>query len=572
MAQERRVAKNLELRDQPGESASYMELQDTGETLADHWRLQEDDAATDWQPVEYSRPPRTRPNWVLPSLIGVALVAVVSYMAWIGISRFGPRLAFWQTQDVPPGEVALDESGSNVPEGAVDAETAGEGATDSESTGDPSGEPADASAGVGAQAPDAPTAVPTPTPTIEAAPTPTVPLIEQEIATINNQYGVNARQEPTLDADVLRILEQGETVVVLDERPGEAIDGNWLQVQLSEGALAWISSDFVERSTQLVTPEPGTVAATSPPAEDPAPEDSDTTDADAPVADGPATPIQITINSPNGLNARTAPTPDAEIVATLADAASFAAIQRTADNQWVQIELLDGSTAWVFTDFVTADADLSTLPVASEQALADAPDAAPAEPETTAAPTPAESEQTIPEGTIAVVVSSTFGVNARIAPEPTANVLSVLPNNSEAIASGRTEDATWLQVLLDADRTGWINIDSIVPDANVLRLPVVASATVGEEPTPGDDDEAAAPTPDGATATVASLIGTNARNAPNTTEPPIRAVPSGTVLPVLGRSADSEWVQVELDDGTVAWVFTNNVELSVDVESLPVTE
>ena len=93
MAQERRVARNLELQDGPGSSAPYMELQDTGKELADQWQLRDDVDVTNWQPIEYERPTPPKTNWILPSLVGVMLLAVLSYVGWIGYNRFGSGTA-----------------------------------------------------------------------------------------------------------------------------------------------------------------------------------------------------------------------------------------------------------------------------------------------------------------------------------------------------------------------------------------------------------------------------------------------------------------------------------------------
>jgi uncharacterized protein YgiM (DUF1202 family) len=527
-----------------------MELQDASGKMADHWRLQEDDAATDWQPVEYSRPPRSRPNWILPSLIGVALVAVVGYLVWFGINRFGPELAFWSQ----PSPAATEEVISGT-EGV--GEDAGEGAGQ-----ETEGTPAEDPDAVAAQ-PQTPEVVASPTPQApptptSAPPTPTPVMVEERIATIRNQYGVNARQEPTLDAEVLRILEQGETVVVLDERADPQIEGTWLQVQLSEGAIAWISSDFVDISTQLVEAEPGEDTSPAPP--------SESGEVAGVGATAPVT-ASVTISSPAGLNARTSPSPTADIVATLANGASFTALQLSEDGQWVQVELEDGSQAWVFREFAISDDDLSLLPAAGAESVAATTEITTTE-AATATETITEPVTDTPDAAsdeFTVVVSSTFGVNARATADPTANVLRVLPNNAEVPVTGRTADARWLQVELDDGRAAWVLTSSVLIDGDVQSLPVV-------EPPGLPPTEDAPETTGEATATVTSLIGTNARAAPNTSQPTIQAIPNGAVLPVLGRSADGQWVQVTLDDGTVAWLFTNNVQLNVALESLDVTE
>ncbi|MCB0099579.1 MAG: hypothetical protein KDE46_27790, partial [Caldilineaceae bacterium] len=66
-----------------------MQLQDTGQGAGDQWQLRDDADVSNWQPIEYERPTPPRTNWILPSLVGVMLLAVLSYVGWVGFSRFG---------------------------------------------------------------------------------------------------------------------------------------------------------------------------------------------------------------------------------------------------------------------------------------------------------------------------------------------------------------------------------------------------------------------------------------------------------------------------------------------------
>ena len=45
---------------------------------------------------------------------------------------------------------------------------------------------------------------------------------------------------------------------------------------------------------------------------------------------------------------------------------------------------------------------------------------------------------------------------------------------------------------------------------------------------------------------------------------------AGQQMAVLGRSEDSAWLQVTLDDGSTGWVAADQVDVSVDVATLPV--
>lgn len=607
MAQERRVAKNLQLQDEPGSSAPYMELQDTGQGVADQWQLRDDVDVTNWQPIEYQRstPPKT--NWILPSLVGVMLLAVLSYVGWVGYMRFGPG----STAAVPGLATATT---------AVDAAVGEQGG---EETAGQTEEPIEGVAAVQQE-----TATPTPEPTLpaavpvatEPAPEPTVVLVDQRIATITNQYGVNARLEPNTTSDVLRVLEQGETAIVVDELT-DADGVNWLQVQISEGALVWISAEFAEITTRQVAAEPGSVAA--------APSVTTTVETEVPAA--PGVDVSITISSPFGLNARALPNPDAEIITLLDNAQTLPAIARSQDNTWVQVQLEDGTLAWVFLELVTTQGDLTSLPVLSgDEAAISAPTnvltGTQAVTETVVPPSTGVITETAPAtgaplGTT-VVVSSTLGVNARSTASTEAEVLTLLPAGTELEAIGQNADGSWIQVALDDGTLAWIfaaalqvgpgvaNLPQAVPPAvgaEAERLPSIES-TVGVtttaplvETAPVTTTESVSPTipivptapvtateaitetgaittpadappaPEGATATVTGLIGTSVRPAPNTTQPAIQTLASGTVLPLLGRTEDGQWVQVQLADGSLAWAFARNVSLNVNIDELPIT-
>ncbi|MBL8057258.1 MAG: SH3 domain-containing protein [Anaerolineales bacterium] len=52
----------------------------------------------------------------------------------------------------------------------------------------------------------------------------------------------------------------------------------------------------------------------------------------------------------------------------------------------------------------------------------------------------------------------------------------------------------------------------------------------------------------------------------------LRVLPQGQSLRVLGRSADSQWLEVRLPSGAGGWVFARYVKTTVEVARLPITE
>jgi uncharacterized protein YgiM (DUF1202 family) len=47
-------------------------------------------------------------------------------------------------------------------------------------------------------------------------------------------------------------------------------------------------------------------------------------------------------------------------------------------------------------------------------------------------------------------------------------------------------------------------------------------------------------------------------------------VPNGAVLPAVGRSADSQWIQVRLPDGRLAWMARTVINVSDNIDTAPV--
>jgi uncharacterized hydrophobic protein (TIGR00271 family) len=86
-----------------------------------------------------------------------------------------------------------------------------------------------------------PTETPTATPTETATPTytPTPPT-----ALVDYLFGLNIREEPGTDADVIGFLQDGSIVVLLEGR--ETVDGlDWQQVAF-DGQVGWVSDEFLQ--------------------------------------------------------------------------------------------------------------------------------------------------------------------------------------------------------------------------------------------------------------------------------------------------------------------------------------
>jgi uncharacterized protein YraI len=73
-------------------------------------------------------------------------------------------------------------------------------------------------------------------------------------------------------------------------------------------------------------------------------------------------------------------------------------------------------------------------------------------------------------------------------------------------------------------------------------------------------------------ATVGSRVAAlNLRSGPDTTFPIITALRAGTVVALIGRTADNGWVQVRTADGTTGWLSAPFVIPTVPLSSVPIT-
>jgi len=536
--------KNWQLED-GGEPLEQWKLQDTEQELG-HMQLQPTGATPkDWQPVEYQRAPgKSGRNWILPSIVIVALLVALGYVGYVSLSRFD-----------------------------IGALTGGAGAGDATP-------PAEATAPVAAVvAPtEAPTAAPPPT---DAPPTPTLPptpepsptpaLISVRFGTVNDSAGVNARREPATTAEIIRLLNNAERVTVVRQ------DGEWLQVILADNQAAWVSAQFIDQAVgeQKTLEEWNAilVAAGLPPVTlEAAPDAAAVAATAAPIG----LPVNVTVIGDPGATVRLEPATEAQVVGDALLSTVLVATGRTDAADWLLVTLPDGRRGWILSGLIQADGDATTLPVQpadfllaegvlTEVTPAPAAGAAPVLVVSGVAPI-APFTSTIPSTGQAIAISDTLGVNARTAPTLTGTILSVLPNGAVLPVLGRAPDNLWVQVELPDKQLAWVFRDAVNVSTNIDDAPVVGGEGEVAAPT-----AAPTPAPDGAaTATVISLLGSNVRTQPGNDSEPVETASRGAVFPVTGRSADSAWLQVQLADGRAGWILADTTELSVDIATLPV--
>lgn len=314
-----------------------------------------------------------------------------------------------------------------------------------------------------------------------------------------------------------------------------------------------------------------------------------------------------TVNSPFGVNARFAPNTDAAIIRILENGETLFVFSQ--QGEWIEVFVADtpltegqpmsGTVGFAATEFFTVGAQEITQGL-RDQVLAYTGKLPTPTPEPTVAvvaPPPGDSAPVTGTGVttpaaplLTVTINSINGVNVRRAPvtEET-NIIRLLENGTVLPATGRSADNLWIQVTLPDALSGWIAAEFLVPSADITTLPVVDGNAVAPVLTPATPG--AAPV-DGAVVITSGIVppppytnvvpadnvpaiivtvvdGVNARTTPALEGDVETVVPQGAVLPATGRSADGQWVQVELPTGVLAWIFRDTVNATPAVGALP---
>ncbi|CAN5552708.1 hypothetical protein BH10CHL1_BH10CHL1_24060 [soil metagenome] len=479
MMSDQNVANNWRL-EETGETQDRWKLQEAEQGLAAQWQLQDEPRTeASWQPVDYTRERPGPGNWVLPALVVIALIAVVGYIAWIGLTRFN-LLTPVSTTDVSqtPVSIATSAADANTPDATALAANIAVTQTTAPT--------------VAPTEPPAATAIIVPTP----APTPTVARVEQEFISVSDPAGVNARSEPNATSAVVKLLEPGQRVLAVTE------EQDWIQVALARNSLAWVKAEFVDRSSQLVSLEEANqrrVELGLPPlASSPAPGAAtepltgtttstltagvtntagitNVTSTTSPTTTGilVSTPLTATINITTGLNARTVPTTTGTPIKLLNNGARYKVTGRSADNQWLQITLEDGASAWVFAEYVNVNGNTNTLPVPSNSATLTTTRAITTSAIAILTTTTPVSGTNGAVGEATLTVSSLSGANARPTPDRTAESLTLFPFEAALPVVGRSADNQWLQVRLNDGKLGWMLMSAVKLSVDIATLPVV---------------------------------------------------------------------------------------------------
>ncbi|MEZ4669487.1 MAG: SH3 domain-containing protein [Anaerolineae bacterium] len=176
--------------------------------------------------------------------------------------------------------------------------------------------------------------------------------------------------------------------------------------------------------------------------------------------------------------------------------------------------------------------------------------------------------QPVPTGSVQIVVNRD-NVNIRMAPALGAELAGSVNAGYATSANGRSPDNQWLRIDY-VGQEAWVGVPVVsVLSGDINSLPIGDPRTIPyggfESPRSGPSD-ASSPV-----SGRLAISGLRLRAGPSTAYPVLANPPRYTVFPILGRTANNVWVQVNFE-GTLGWVRTEWVEIqnAASVLDLPI--
>jgi uncharacterized protein YgiM (DUF1202 family) len=237
------------------------------------------------------------------------------------------------------------------------------------------------------------------------------------------------------------------------------------------------------------------------------------------------------------LNVRSGPGPEYQIIGTSYQGHAVAVLGRSGFNSWAQVRTFTGLVGWMNAQFLTLDVPFNNLPIV---------------PGFGGIPTP---PPTIP----AIGVVNTGAVNVRSGPGMNYSVITIAYQGYTFSLLGRSADNAWANVRMVDGTVGWVSFSALNITVPVGSLPVVAAPPPPTTPPPAT----------GATAVV-NTGALNVRSGPSVNFSVLEVIYNGHQVALLGRTADSSWVQVRTTRGTVGWVNASLIAPNVPISNLPV--
>ena len=304
----------------------------------------------------------------------------------------------------------------------------------------------------------------------------------EEVSAKTTEY-VNFRTGPGTNYSSKGVIPSGTGITVTDTS-----NSQWYAVRLSDGSTGYIYAEYISVSGSN-TAEDGEVNAK--------------TTADVNFRSGPGTNYnsKAVIGSGTGI-----------------------IVTDTGNSQWYAVRLTNGSTGYIYAEYIRITGDVGTP-------------SAPAEP--TPAPSNPEAEQT---------AKTTEYVNFRTGPGTNYSSKGVISLGTTVTVTD-TSNSQWYAVRLANGSTGYIF-------AQYIKITSTPSATATPAPTPTP-----APSDPSKEQTAKTTEYVNFRTGPGTNYSSKGVIPSGTAITVTDTS-NSQWYAVRLADGSTGYIFAQYIKIT----------
>jgi uncharacterized protein YgiM (DUF1202 family) len=159
-------------------------------------------------------------------------------------------------------------------------------------------------------------------------------------------------------------------------------------------------------------------------------------------------------------------------------------------------------------------------------------------------------------------------VNVRLYPAIGAQLIGFVDAGYTVEAEARSGDNEWVRVQFAPGQEGWLGLavlTVLAGDVNTLPVADPRSIPYGgfEAPRAGITQA------NGPVSGRLEQSGLRVRSGPSRNYVVLANAPRYTVFPLLGRTVDNRWVQVNFE-GTLGWVATEFVQITGDLNSLPI--
>ena len=304
----------------------------------------------------------------------------------------------------------------------------------------------------------------------------------EEVSAKTTEY-VNFRTGPGTNYSSKGVIPSGTGITVTDTS-----NSQWYAVRLSDGSTGYIYAEYISVSGSNTT-EDGEVNAK--------------TTADVNFRSGPGTNYnsKAVIGSGTGI-----------------------IVTDTGNSQWYAVRLTNGSTGYIYAEYIRITGDVGTP-------------SAPAEP--TPAPSNPEAEQT---------AKTTEYVNFRTGPGTNYSSKGVISLGTTVTVTD-TSNSQWYAVRLANGSTGYIF-------AHYIKITSTPSATATPAPTP-----TLAPSDPSKEQTAKTTEYVNFRTGPGTNYSSKGVIPSGTAITVTDTS-NSQWYAVRLANGSTGYIFAQYIKIT----------